>query len=53
MPELKDFARTAPLPLRLIVGYGFFAHGLAKLERGPEHFASWHGLRSGSKLYAA
>jgi|KBSMisStandDraft_5_1062788.scaffolds.fasta_scaffold19214_9 putative oxidoreductase len=40
MPELKDFARTAPLPLRLIVGYGFFAHGLAKLERGPEHFVS-------------
>jgi putative oxidoreductase len=27
------------MPLRLIVGYGFLAHGLAKLERGPEHFA--------------
>jgi len=23
----------------LIVGYGFFAHGVAKLERGPDHFA--------------
>jgi len=31
--------RWAPIPLRLIVGYGFFAHGIAKLERGPEHFA--------------
>jgi putative oxidoreductase len=27
------------LPLRLIVGYGFFAHGLAKWNRGPEKFA--------------
>src|SRR4051812_21608584 len=24
--------------LRLIVGYGFMAHGLAKWSRGPEHF---------------
>lgn len=31
-------ARWAPLPLRLIVGYGFFMHGLAKLQKGPEHF---------------
>ena len=30
----------APIPLRLIVGYGFFAHGAAKLERGPDHFAA-------------
>jgi putative oxidoreductase len=28
------------LPLRLIVGYGFLEHGLAKLGRGPEHFIS-------------
>lgn len=28
----------AALPLRLIVGYGFYAHGQAKLGRGPEHF---------------
>jgi putative oxidoreductase len=27
------------LPLRLIVGYGFFEHGYAKLARGPESFA--------------
>jgi hypothetical protein len=26
------------LPLRLIVGYGFLAHGFAKLARGPDHF---------------
>jgi putative oxidoreductase len=26
------------LPLRLIVGYGFLAHGLAKLLRGPQSF---------------
>lgn len=31
--------RWALLPLRLIVGYGFFAHGLAKFNRGPEKFA--------------
>ena len=29
----------APLPLRLIIGYGFVAHGWAKLRRGPEGFA--------------
>ena len=33
-----NLARWAPVPLRLIVGYGFFAHGLAKLEKGPERF---------------
>ncbi|MGC1254501.1 MAG: DoxX family protein, partial [Candidatus Acidiferrales bacterium] len=33
-------ARWAPLPLRLIVGYGFMAHGFAKLSRGPEFFAA-------------
>ena len=27
------------LPLRLLVGYGFAAHGYAKLSRGPESFA--------------
>lgn len=27
-----------PVPLRLIVGYGFMAHGYAKLARGPEVF---------------
>jgi putative oxidoreductase len=28
----------AAIPLRLIVGYGFLAHGYAKLMRGPESF---------------
>ena len=32
------FARWAPLLLRLIVGYGFMAHGLAKLGRGADNF---------------
>jgi putative oxidoreductase len=29
----------ALLPLRLMVGFGFAAHGYAKLARGPENFA--------------
>jgi putative oxidoreductase len=32
-------ARWAPLPLRLIVGYGFMAHGFAKLSKVPHAFA--------------
>src|SRR6185437_7687732 len=32
-------SQLAPLPLRLIVGYGFLVHGYAKLSRGPETFA--------------
>jgi putative oxidoreductase len=28
------------IPLRLIAGYGFLEHGLAKLGRGPEHFVA-------------
>lgn len=31
--------RWAPIPLRLIVGYGFVEHGLAKLGRGVGSFA--------------
>lgn len=31
--------RWALLPVRLMVGFGFAAHGLAKLGRGPEKFA--------------
>jgi putative oxidoreductase len=27
------------LPLRLVIGFGFIAHGWAKLSRGPEAFA--------------
>ena len=33
-------ARWAPVPLRLILGYGFMEHGFAKLARGPEAFAT-------------
>src|SRR3989442_7833732 len=29
----------APLPLRLVIGYGFLVHGWAKLSRGPARFA--------------
>jgi len=32
--------RWAPIPLRLIVGYGFLTHGLLKLGRGVEVFAA-------------
>jgi hypothetical protein len=35
----KKLREWAPLPIRLIVGYGFMAHGYAKLRRGPETFA--------------
>ena len=31
-------ARWAPIPLRLIVGYGFMEHGFAKLAKGPDAF---------------
>ena len=30
----------ALVPLRLVVGFGFAAHGYAKLDRGPESFAA-------------
>ncbi len=48
-------ARWAPIPLRLIVGYGFMEHGFAKLSKGPKTSPpsctlsasprpiSWHG----------
>ena len=46
-PDVLDWrdvrAKLAPyaaIPLRLIVGYGFLAHGLAKWQRGPEAFAA-------------
>jgi putative oxidoreductase len=35
----SSVGRWAPLPLRLIVGYGFAEHGFAKLLRGPDNFA--------------
>src|SRR5690348_16877124 len=31
-------AGWAALPLRLIVGFGFLQHGIAKLARGADHF---------------
>jgi putative oxidoreductase len=34
----SPIARWAPVPLRLIVGYGFMEHGLAKAARGPDAF---------------
>jgi putative oxidoreductase len=33
------WGQWAPLPLRLIIGFGFMAHGWAKLSRGPAGFA--------------
>jgi putative oxidoreductase len=35
-----SMARWAPLPLRLIVGFGFMQHGFAKLARGHDAFAT-------------
>ena len=32
-------SRWAVLPLRIIVGYGFLAHGAVKWSRGPANFA--------------
>ena len=46
VPALNDvrarlaLAQWAPIPLRLIVGYGFYVHGLAKLQKGPENFVN-------------
>ncbi|HEY4378897.1 MAG TPA: DoxX family protein [Acidobacteriaceae bacterium] len=36
----KSLARCAALPLRLIVGFGFLSHGLAKWSRGADAFAA-------------
>ena len=37
----RDFrGQWVPLPLRLIIGFGFMAHGWAKLSRGPSGFAN-------------
>jgi putative oxidoreductase len=32
-------SQWTPLPLRLVIGFGFMAHGWAKLTRGPSGFA--------------
>ena len=46
LPRISALVRSPPLasewwaaPIRLIVGYGFMAHGYAKLARGPDKFA--------------
>ena len=39
LPNETPWRQWAPLPLRLIIGYGFMAHGWAKLSRGPAGFA--------------
>jgi putative oxidoreductase len=38
-PNETQWRRWAPLPLRLVIGCGFMAHGWAKLSRGPAGFA--------------
>ncbi len=35
----KHYRQLAPLFLRITIGFGFMAHGYAKLGRGPETFA--------------
>ena len=39
LPKEALLQRWVPLPLRLMLGYGFMAHGWAKLSRGPAEFA--------------
>lgn len=36
----RAVARWSPIPLRLMVGFGFMQHGYAKLMRGPDAFAA-------------
>jgi putative oxidoreductase len=38
LPFTTGLLRWAAIPIRLIVGYGFMAHGFAKLMRGPDAF---------------
>jgi putative oxidoreductase len=40
MMTKKEAGRWGLLALRLVVGFGFMAHGYAKLSRGPEGFAA-------------
>ncbi len=40
MFDRRNLSKWAPLPLRLIMGYGFLEHGYAKLVKGPEAFAT-------------
>jgi putative oxidoreductase len=36
---LESWNKWALLPLRLVIGFGFAAHGFAKLSAGPDKFA--------------
>ena len=36
----EDWRRWAPVPIRMVIGYGFWEHGLAKLEKGPDNFVN-------------
>ena len=38
--DVSRLRRWAAIPLRLIVGYGFIAHGYAKVMNGPDLFAA-------------
>lgn len=43
----ESWRRFAVLPIRLVIGFGFMAHGWAKLGRGPAGFAHllvWIGV---------
>jgi putative oxidoreductase len=62
MPTMTSSSRRIPdtlaawasLPIRLAIGYGFMAHGYAKLSRGPEKFAAvLHTLGVPDPLFAA
>ena len=62
MPTMTSYSRKASdalaawasLAIRLAVGYGFMAHGYAKLSRGPEKFAAvLHTLGVPDPLFAA
>jgi putative oxidoreductase len=37
--QRSDLARWSIFPIRVLVGFGFIEHGLAKLSRGPDVFA--------------
>ena len=39
LPDNAPWQRWVPLPLRIVMGYGFVVHGWAKLSRGPAGFA--------------
>jgi putative oxidoreductase len=39
LPIEASWRQWVPLPLRLVIGYGFMVHGWTKLSRGPSGFA--------------